>query len=44
LFPSTAFFELKAIKGQKAKQPFATAMKDVSLFGIAGQLGRSEQR
>jgi putative SOS response-associated peptidase YedK len=31
-----AFFEWKAIKGQKAKQPYAIAMKDGSPFGIAG--------
>ena len=28
------FFEWKAIKGQKAKQPYAIAMKDGSPFGI----------
>jgi putative SOS response-associated peptidase YedK len=33
---STAFFEWKAIKGQKAKQPYAIAMSDGSPFGIAG--------
>ena len=27
---------LKAIKGQKAKQPYAIAMKDGSPFGIGG--------
>jgi putative SOS response-associated peptidase YedK len=33
----TGFFEWKkAIKGQKAKQPYAIAMKDGSPFGIAG--------
>jgi putative SOS response-associated peptidase YedK len=30
------FYEWKAIKGQRAKQPFAIAMKDGSPFGIAG--------
>ena len=30
------FFEWKAIKGQKAKQPYAIAMKDGAPFGIAG--------
>ena len=30
------FFEWKAIKGQRAKQPYAIAMKDGSPFGIAG--------
>jgi putative SOS response-associated peptidase YedK len=28
------FFEWKAIKGQKAKQPYAIAMKDGRPFGI----------
>jgi putative SOS response-associated peptidase YedK len=30
------FFEKKAIKGQKTKQPYAIAMKDGAPFGIAG--------
>jgi hypothetical protein len=30
------FFEWKAIKGQKAKQPYAIAMKDGRPFGIGG--------
>jgi len=30
------FFEWKAIKGQKAKQPYAIAMKDGMPFGIGG--------
>jgi putative SOS response-associated peptidase YedK len=30
------FFEWKAIKGQRAKQPYAIAMKDGSPFRIAG--------
>src|SRR5262249_31928248 len=30
------FFEWKAIMGQKAKQPYAIAMKDGAPFGIAG--------
>ena len=34
--PVDGFFELKAIKGQKAKQPYAIAMKDGAPFGIAG--------
>jgi putative SOS response-associated peptidase YedK len=34
--PVDGFFEWKAIKGQKAKQPYAIAMKDGSPFGIAG--------
>jgi len=36
IVPVDGFFEWKAIKGQKAKQPFAIAMKDGSPFGIAG--------
>jgi putative SOS response-associated peptidase YedK len=31
-----SFYEWKAIKGQRAKQPYAIAMKDGSPFGIAG--------
>src|SRR6266496_4115699 len=34
IVPVDGFFEWKAIKGQKAKQPFAIAMKDGSPFGI----------
>src|SRR5690242_18354613 len=34
--PVDGFFEWKAIKGQKAKQPYAIAMKDGTPFGIAG--------
>jgi putative SOS response-associated peptidase YedK len=30
------FFEWKAIKGQKARQPYAIAMKDGMPFGIEG--------
>jgi putative SOS response-associated peptidase YedK len=36
IVPVDGFFEWKAIRGQKAKQPFAIAMKDGSPFGIAG--------
>jgi putative SOS response-associated peptidase YedK len=36
IVPVDGFFEWKAIKGQKAKQPYATAMKDGAPFGIAG--------
>jgi putative SOS response-associated peptidase YedK len=36
IVPIDGFFEWKAIKGQKAKQPYAIAMKDGSPFGIAG--------
>ena len=34
--PVDGFYEWKAIKGQKAKQPYAIAMKDGAPFGIAG--------
>ena len=33
------FFEWKAIKGQKAKQPYAIAMQDGSPFGIGALTG-----
>src|SRR5271169_6991200 len=36
ILPVDGFFEWKAIKGQKAKQPFAIGMKDGSPFGIGG--------
>jgi putative SOS response-associated peptidase YedK len=36
ILPVDGFFEWKAIKGQKARQPFAIAMRDGSPFGIAG--------
>jgi putative SOS response-associated peptidase YedK len=36
ILPVDGFFEWKAIKGQRAIQPFAIAMKDSSPFGIAG--------
>jgi putative SOS response-associated peptidase YedK len=36
IVPVDGFFEWKAIKGQKAKQPYAIAMKDGTPFGIAG--------
>jgi putative SOS response-associated peptidase YedK len=34
--PLGGFFEWKAIRGQKAKQPYAIAMKDSRPFGIGG--------
>jgi putative SOS response-associated peptidase YedK len=34
IVPVDGFFEWKAIKGQKAKQPYALAMKDGKPFGI----------
>ena len=36
IVPVDGFFEWKAIKGQKAKQPYANAMKDGSPFGLGG--------
>jgi putative SOS response-associated peptidase YedK len=36
IVPVDGFFEWKAIEGQKAKQPYAIAMKDGSPFGIGG--------
>src|SRR5262249_637181 len=36
ILPVDGFYEWKAIKGQRAKQPYAIAMKEGSPFGIAG--------
>src|SRR5436189_4980592 len=36
IVPLDGFFEWKAIKGQKAKQPYAIAMKDGKPVGIGG--------
>jgi hypothetical protein len=36
IVPVDGFFEWRAIKGQRAKQPYAIAMKDGAPFGIAG--------
>jgi putative SOS response-associated peptidase YedK len=36
ILPVDGFFEWKAIKGRRAKQPYAVGMKDGSPFGIAG--------
>jgi putative SOS response-associated peptidase YedK len=36
VLPVDGFFEWKAVKGQKAKQPYAIAMKDGNPFGIGG--------
>jgi len=36
ILPVDGFFEWKAIRGQKAKQPFAIAMKNGEPFGIGG--------
>ena len=36
IMPIDGFFEWKAAKGEKAKQPFAIAMKDRAPFGLAG--------
>src|ERR1700736_1911854 len=46
ILPVDGFFEWKAIKGQKAKQPYAIAMKDGSPFGsgFVGKLARPDIR
>jgi putative SOS response-associated peptidase YedK len=36
ILPVDGFYEWKAIKGQKAKRPYAIAMKDGKPFGIGG--------
>jgi SOS response associated peptidase (SRAP) len=36
VLPVDGFYEWKAIKGQRAKQPYAIAMKDGRPFGIGG--------
>jgi putative SOS response-associated peptidase YedK len=36
IVPVDGFFEWRAIKGQKAKQPYAVAMNDGTPFGLAG--------
>jgi putative SOS response-associated peptidase YedK len=36
IVPIDCFFEWRAIKGRRAKQPYAIAMKDRSPFGLAG--------
>jgi putative SOS response-associated peptidase YedK len=36
ILPVDGFYEWKPIKGQKAKQPYAIAMKDGKPFGIGG--------
>jgi putative SOS response-associated peptidase YedK len=36
IVPIDAFFEWKAVRGRKVKEPFAIAMKDRSPFGLAG--------
>ena len=36
ILPVDGFYEWKALKGQKAKQPYAIAMKDGKPFGIGG--------
>jgi putative SOS response-associated peptidase YedK len=36
IVPVDGFFEWRAIKGARAKQPYAIAMKDSSPFGLAG--------
>ena len=46
ILPVDGFFEWKAIKGQKAKQPYAIGMKDGSPFGSAGcgRIGKTRPR
>ncbi len=36
IVPIDGFFEWKAIRGARAKQPFAITMSDRSVFGLAG--------
>ena len=36
ILPVDGFFEWKAIKGQRAKQPYAIGLKDGSPFGLGG--------
>ena len=36
ILPVDGFYEWRAIKGQRAKQPYAIAMKDDKPFGIGG--------
>src|SRR5262249_59349386 len=36
ILPVDGFFEWRAIRGARAKQPYAIAMKDGSPFGLAG--------
>jgi putative SOS response-associated peptidase YedK len=36
ILPVDGFYDFKAIKGQKAKRPYAIAMKDGKPFGIGG--------
>ncbi len=40
IVPIDGFFEWRAIRGARAKQPYAIAMKDGSPFGLAG-IGRT---
>jgi putative SOS response-associated peptidase YedK len=42
IIPVDGFFEWKAIKGQKTKQPYAVAMKDGSPFGPGRSVGELE--
>jgi putative SOS response-associated peptidase YedK len=36
IVPVDCFFEWRAVKGMRAKQPFAVAMKDRTPFGLGG--------
>ena len=42
ILPIDNFFEWKAIKGEKVKQPYAIAVKSGEPFGLAGDLGELE--
>jgi putative SOS response-associated peptidase YedK len=46
IVPVDGFFEWKAIKGQKAKQPYAIVMKDGASFGLPayGRIGKTQSR
>src|SRR6516162_11185748 len=47
IVPVDGFFEWRAIKGARVKQPYAIAMKDGSPFGLSGavrELAQSEDR
>ena len=43
IVPVDGFFEWRAIKGARVKQPYAIAMKDGSPFGLSGAVGELAQ-
>ena len=43
IVPVDGFFEWRAIRGARAKQPYAIAMKDGSPFGLSGTVGELEE-